>query len=100
MRRPIVMLMWPLRSSSVPLRLQVSSAYALWNSTSSPSSLASAAVITTSDRQLPARAANACDALRVYEASYSSFSSPRVYSASTRPLGRPCLRISGQERCR
>src|SRR6187200_2979004 len=59
-----------------------------------PISLANAAVMMTSDRQFPARAANACDALRVIAASYSSFSNPLSYRASKSPCWLPLVRTT------
>ncbi len=55
-----------------PTRLQVGSTNAPWYSTDNPSALAKAAVMMTRERQLPDRASNACEALRVTAASYSS----------------------------
>jgi len=81
-----------------PVRAQVSSPMALPYSIGNSSSLAKAAVMMTSDRQFPWRAANASAALRVRSASYSSLSSPLLKSASTsacrRPLTRACSAIS------
>src|SRR5258708_2732964 len=94
----------PLASNRSPLRLQTSSMFAPWNSTCSPSSLANAAVMITRDRQFPARASNASEALRVIAVSYSSFSWPFVYSALIRPLAGPCERnwwtMSNARKCR
>ena len=72
-----------------PVRLHISSVLTSWNVTVSPIALANAPVMITSDRQLPWRASNASAALRVIDASYSSCSLLRVYSASVRPARRP-----------
>ena len=58
-------LTWSLRSVRSPSRLKPASRRARWKVTASPSSRANAAVISTSDRQLPERAAKACAAVRV-----------------------------------
>jgi len=56
-----------------PERLQRVSPITVLSVKPRPSSRASAAVMITSDRQLPERAANASEALRVSVDSYSSF---------------------------
>ena len=66
---PSVRLTCPLRKYMPPTRLQVGSMYAPWYSTDNPSAFAKAAVMMTSDRQLPDLAANACEAFRVIAAS-------------------------------
>ncbi len=79
-----------------PLRLHISSMVACWNVTVSPIALAKAPVMITSDRQLPWRASKASAALRVIEASYSSCSLLRLYSASVNAPARPFVRDSGR----
>lgn len=69
---------WPLAKYRLPLRLQVSSVVTAWYCTVMSISRAMAAVITTSDRQLPRRAWKVWAALRVMVESYSSWSWSRL----------------------
>ena len=72
-----------------PRRAQVSSTYTLWKRTPTPICLAKAAVMITSERQLPLRASNASAALRVIAESYSSLRWASLRSASTSVCCRP-----------